>query len=130
MAKNCQCKLFLTIFPKKTGIIQNGQKYQFFLTIFPKKICRNLEWPKMAIPNFSDNISWKDWYKFRMAKNGHSKFFLTIFSQKTGINLEWPKMAVPNFSDNFSQKDWYQFRMAKNGIIPNFFKQFFQKRFV
>ena len=58
--------------------------------MYRKIVRKNLEWPKMAILNFSQ----KDWYKFGMAKNGHSKFFLTIFPKKTGINLEWPKMAV------------------------------------
>ena len=59
---------------------QNGQKwpFQIFLTIFPKKTGTNSEWPEMAIPNFFDNFPQKDWYKFRMAKNGHSKFLLTI----------------------------------------------------
>ena len=61
---------------------------------------KNSEWPKMAIPNFPQ----KDWYKFGMAENGHSKFFPTIFPKKTGINLEWPKMAIPNFSQQFFPK--------------------------
>ena len=39
----------------------------------------------------------KDWYKFRIAKTGHSEFFPTIFPKKTGINSEWPKMATLNF---------------------------------
>ena len=56
----------------------------------------------MALPNFSNNFSQRDWYKFGMAKNGCSDFFPTIFPKETGINLEWPKMAVPNFSNNFS----------------------------
>ena len=59
---------------------------KFFLTIFPKKTSTNLEWPKMAILNFSDNFSQKDWYKFRMAKNDCSKLFQTIFPTKTDIN--------------------------------------------
>ena len=50
----------------------------FFLTIFSKKTCINSEWPIMAIANFPP----KDWYKFGMVKNGHSKFFLTIFPKK------------------------------------------------
>ena len=98
---------------------KNGHS-EFFLTIFPKKTGINLEWPKMAIPKFSNNFSQKDWYKFRMAKNvhskfietflvqkdwkkfgmaikGHSEFFLTIFPKKTGINSKWPKMDVLNF---------------------------------
>ena len=41
----------------------------FFPTIFPKKTGTNLEWPKMAIPNFFGNFPQKDWYKFGMAKN-------------------------------------------------------------
>ena len=70
---------------------------EFFLTIFPKKTGINSEWPKMAVLNFSDNLSQKDWYsksistflvqkdwkncqqKFGMAIFGHSKFFLAIF---------------------------------------------------
>ena len=70
-------EIFLTIFPNKTGIIQNGQNGRSKF--------------------FSNNFSQKDWYKFRMVKNGHSEFFLTIFPKKTGINSEWPKMAVPIF---------------------------------
>ena len=62
MAKNGHSKFFPTIFPKKTGI--------------------NSEWPKMAVPNFSDNFSQKDWYKFRMAKSGCSEFFPTIFPKR------------------------------------------------
>ena len=69
MAKNGHSKFFPTIFPKKTGI--------------------NSDWPKMAILNFSQ----KDWYKFRMAKNGCSEFIETFLVQK----------------------DWKNFRMAKNG---------------
>ena len=76
---------------------KNGHS-EFFLTIFPKKTGINSEWPKMAVliffsDNFSqkrlvqiqngqnwlfqilsDNFSQKDWYKFRMAKNGHFNF--------------------------------------------------------
>ena len=48
--------------------IQNGQKWLFQF--------------------FFDNLPQKDWYKFGMAKNGHSKFFLKIFPKKTGIKLE------------------------------------------
>ena len=70
---------------------------KFFLTIFPKKTSINLEWPKMAIPNFSNNFPQKDWHKFGMAKNDHSNFFPTIFPKKTSTNLEWPNMAVLNF---------------------------------
>ena len=66
---------------------------KLFLTIFPKKTCINLEWPKMAILNFSNNFSQKDWYKFRMAKNAHSEFIETFLVQK----------------------DWKKFGMAKNG---------------
>ena len=58
---------------KKT---QNGQKwlFQIFSDNFPKKTGINLEQPKLAVPNFFNNFSQKDWYKFRMAKNGHFKF--------------------------------------------------------
>ena len=69
----------------------------------------------MAVLNFSNNFSQKDWYKFGMAKNGCSKFFQQFFP-KTAINLEWPKMAVLNFFPIiFPQTDCYQFGMAKNG---------------
>ena len=47
----------------------------------------------MAIPNFSDNFSQKDWCKFRMAKNVHSEFIET----------------------SLVQKDKKKFGMAKNG---------------
>ena len=69
----------------------------FFLTIFSTKTGINVEWPKMAVPIFSDNFSQKDWHKFGMPKNGCFNFFLTIFPTKTSINLEWPKMTFPNF---------------------------------
>ena len=58
----------------------------------------------MAVWNFFGQFSQKNWYKFRMAKNGCSKFFSTIFPKKTGINLEWPKMAVSNFFQQFFPK--------------------------
>ena len=71
-----------------------------------RKIARKtLEWPKMAIPNFSDNFFQRDWYKFGMAKNGCSKFF----------------------SNNFFQKDWYKFGTTKNGC-SKFFPTVFPKK--
>ena len=75
-----------------------------FSNNFPKKTGTNLEWPKMAVLNFFQQFSQKDWYKFGMAKNGSSKFFPTIFPKRTGINLEWPKMAVLNFFQQFFPK--------------------------
>ena len=57
---------------------------EFFPIIFPKKTGINLEWPKMAVPNFFQQFL----YKFGMAKNGCSQFFLTIFPKKISINLE------------------------------------------
>ena len=84
MAKIGHSEFFLTIFS------------EFFPTIFPEKTGINLEWPKWLFQIFSDNFSQKDWYKFKMAKNGCSKLFLTIFPKKTGTNLEWPKMAILN----------------------------------
>ena len=42
---------------------------------------KNVEWPKMAVSNCSQQFfPKKDWNK-----------------------LEWPKMAIPNFSNNFSK---------------------------
>ena len=57
--------------------IQNGKKwpFQIFSDNFPKKTGINLEWSKMAFQFFSDNFSQKDWYKFRMVKNGIPNFF-------------------------------------------------------
>ena len=98
-------------FPKdcyKLGMARNGHS-KFFSTIFPKKTCK-FRMAKMAILNFfpkdlykfgmarpfqifSDSFSQKDWYKFRMAKNGHSEFIQTFLVQK----------------------DWNKFGMAKNG---------------
>ena len=104
----------------------------FFLTIFPKKTGINSEWSKMVVFNFFDSFSQKDWYKFRMAKNGHSKFFLTIFWYKFGM----AKMAFQIFFltifDNFPKMtgiNWYKFRMVKNGwpFFFNFFDSFSQK---
>ena len=86
MAKNGFSKLFLMIFLKKTGI-------NLEWPIFPKKTGINSEWPIMAFQIFSNNFSQKDWYKFRMAKNVHSKFIETFLVQK----------------------DWKKFGMAKNG---------------
>ena len=47
-------EFFPTIFPKKTGLIQNGQKwpFQIFSHNFSQKYGENLEWPKMALLNF------------------------------------------------------------------------------
>ena len=36
----------------------------------------------MAILNFFQQFSQEDWYKFRMAKNTHSKFIQTFFGTK------------------------------------------------
>ena len=101
-------------------------------------VIKNSEWQKMAIPNFlqhfspkrlekiqngqkwpfqifSNNFSHKDWYKFGIEKNGHSKFFVTIFPK------DWYKFRMAKngcskfFPTIFAQKDWYKFRMAKNG---------------
>ena len=70
----------------------------------------------MAVPNFSDNFSQKDWYKFRMAKSGCSEFFPTIFPKKTGIIQNCQKYAFIAFIEAFLvQKDWKKFGMAKNG---------------
>ena len=43
----------------------------------------------MAIPNFFDNFSQRDWYKFRIAKNAHSKFIETFLVQK-----DWKKFGM------------------------------------
>ena len=77
---------------------------EFFPKIFPKKTGINSEWKKMVIPNFFQQFSQKDWYKFGMAKYGCSEFFPTFFPKKTGINLEWPKMQIPNLLKPF----WYK----------------------
>ena len=71
--KNCQ---------KKFRMAKNSHS-DFFLIIFPKKTGTHLEWPKLAVLNFSDYFAQKDWYKFRTAKNGCSKFFPTVFPKKT-----------------------------------------------
>ena len=60
---------------------------EFLPNNFSLKTGINLEWPKMAILNFSHDFSQKDWYKFGMAEIGRSKFFPTIFPKKTGTNL-------------------------------------------
>ena len=83
MAKNGCSKFCLTIFPKKTGINLEWPKMavpNFFQQLFSKKTCINSEWPKMAILNFFlDNFSQKDWYKFRMAKNGPFQIDSNLF---------------------------------------------------
>ena len=80
----------------------------------------------MAVLNFFQQFSQKDWYKFGMAKNGCSKFFPTIFPKKTGTNLEWPKMAVLNFFQQFFltgiNLEWPK--------ISQFFPTIFPKRLV
>ena len=89
--------------------------------MYRKIVRKNSEWPKMAIPIFSDNFSQKDWYKFKMAKNGHSKFFLTIFPKKTGTNSEWPKMAIPDFFPTiFPKKTGINLEWSKMPV-PNFY---------
>ena len=56
--------------------------FQILSDNVPRKTGINSKWSKMAIPNFFKQFSPKDWYKFKMAKCGHSKFFLTNFSKK------------------------------------------------
>ena len=56
---------------------------EIFLTIFPKMTGINLEWSNMA-NDFSQNGR----KKFGMAKNGCSKCFLTIFPKKL---MSWPE---------------------------------------
>ena len=107
----------------------------FFLTIFPKRTGINQEWQKCLFQSFSDNFSQKDWYKFGMAKNGHSNvshYLANNFSQFFPRRLvqiwngqKWPFQL---FSNNFSQKDWYKFGMAKNGC-SNIFRIFFPTMF-
>ena len=54
---------------------KNGHS-NFFLTIFHNTTGINLEWPKMAIPNFFQQVfPQKNWYQFRMA----------IFVQKNSL---------------------------------------------
>ena len=77
MPKNGCSIYFLTIFPKNIGI--NSEWPKMGILNFFQHI---LEWPKMAILNFSNNFSQKDWYKFGMAKNGHSEFFDNLFGTK------------------------------------------------
>ena len=43
---------------KKFGMAKNGHS-KFLVTIFPKKTGINLEWPKMAVPNFFQQFSLK-----------------------------------------------------------------------
>ena len=88
---------------------------------------KKLEWPKMAIQNFPDMFSQKDWYKFGMAKNGHSEFFQTIFPKKTDINLEWPKIAINFFLTIFPKKTGINLEWPKMDV-PNFSQQFFPKK--
>ena len=87
MTKNGHSKFSLTIFPKMTCINWNGQKWPF--QIFSDKTHTNLEWAKKAVPNFFQQFSQKDWYKFGMAKNAHSKFIQTFLVQK-----DWKKFGM------------------------------------
>ena len=153
MAKNGHSEFFPIIFPRKTAINLEWPKMavlKFFPINFPQKdFGINLEWPKMAVPNFfqqfflnrlvqiwngqkwlfsifSNNFSQKDWYKFGMAKNGHSEFFPIIFPRTDCYQFGMAKMAVLNFFQNFPPKDWYKFGMAKNGC-SKFFPTIFPK---
>ena len=99
---------------------------EFFPTIFLKKTSINSEWLKWLFQIFSDNFSQKDWYKFRMAKNGHSKFFLAVFP-KDWYKFRMVKTGHSNFFDNFPQKDWFKFRMIKNGHSEFFLTIFLKK---
>ena len=78
---------FQQFFSKRLIQIWNGQKWllQFFSNNFCQKDWNKLEWPKIAIPNFSK----RDWYKFGIAQNGCSKFFPTIFPKK-----DWYKCCI------------------------------------
>ena len=58
---------------------------QIFLTIFSKKTGINLEWPKMAIPNFF----WQ---------------FFPIYTSLVGKNSEEPFLAIPNLYQSFWEK--------------------------
>ena len=63
MAKYGCSNLFLTIFPKRTGIKFGMAKNGHSILI-------------------SNNFSQEDWYKFGMAKNGCSKFFPKFFPER------------------------------------------------
>ena len=81
MAKNGCSEFFLTIFPKKTGIIQKKWLFQIFPTIFPKKT--------------------------GIIQNGQKwlfQFFPTIFPKKTSINLKWPKIESNESNEKFFEK--------------------------
>ena len=71
--------------------------------MYRKMVRKNSEWPKMAVPNFFQQFSQKDWYKF--------------------------KMAIPNFFQQFFPERPIKFRMAKNDG-PKFFPTIFPKGLV
>ena len=82
----------------------------------------------MDVPIFFDNVSQKDWYKFGMAKNGHTKFFFQQFFPKRLVQIRnGQKWMFQFFFDNVSQKDWYKFGMAKNGHFKFFSNNFSQE---
>ena len=68
--------------------------------------CIGCKWPFQI---FSDSFSQKDWYKFGMAKNGHSEFFPTVFPKKT-YKFGMAKNVHSEFIQTFLvQKDWEKF---------------------
>ena len=51
----------------------------------------------MAILNFFQQFSPKDWYKFGMAKHGHSEFIQTFLVQKDWKKFGMAKIRHPKF---------------------------------
>ena len=69
----------------KLGMAKNGHS-NYFLTIFPKRNGINLEWPKMAILNFFQQVFPERLVYIRNGQKWFFQFFSDNFSQKTGIN--------------------------------------------
>ena len=59
---------------------------EFFLTIFPKKTGINLEWPKMAIPNFLQQFFPKRLVKIQ---NGQRLQFIETFLVQKRLEEIW-----------------------------------------
>ena len=83
--------------------------FQIYTSLFGKIVRKNLEQPFLAILNFSSHFGKNCWYKFGMAKNGHSKFSQSF----------WEKLLETIWNNHF----------CPFGIYPSLFGKNCQKKF-
>ena len=108
-------KMVIWIFPKRWEEIWNGQKWPFQISCdnFPKKTGINLEWPEMAVSNFSQ----KDKEIGMLIE--HYKWLEEIWNSQN-----W---AFQIYSNLFGAKSWKKFGIAKIGH-SKFIQTFWQGR--